>query len=415
MTDLPSRLHGCRNPWWLSGLVLLGALPVAVALAFVARGQVEAGLWTTNDLQVFQASGKAVWNGQDPYLFWLPHVELSLVYPPFAGLLFAPLSLLSLEALRIVWFTGIFLALQGVVWLATGWAGLRRTWIRLLLCPLIAAASIFFFHPVEQELWTGQVNMFLTILLVADLCRRDGARGKGIGVGLAAGIKLTPGLFIVYLVLTRRFREALTALITFAATVAAGFLVMPQQAWRYWTDYAWDADRVHPVPAIMFNQNLRAAIARLLPDSNLVLPWALTAAAVVVAGLAVCVGLHRRGMEREGVMLCGVTALLVSPITWIGHWVWLIPVLVVLVAGTVRTRSVVWATLTLLTAAVAVVHPYTWIGGYDALPSGLLQQVEASSLVLVGLMLLAGGVALWWSRRAWPPPEPALTAKRATA
>jgi alpha-1,2-mannosyltransferase len=410
---------------WLPGFVL-----VALVVAFIARTRVETGQLTTTDLEVFWVSGKAVLAGRDPYLFWLPGAHLSLVYPPFTGLVLAPLSLLSLSALRIVWFTGVLVALQAIVWLATGWVGLRNTRIRLLLCPL-AALAVFLIDPLWQELWSGQVNVFLALLVLTDLCRRDGARGRGIAIGLAAGIKLTPALFIVYLALTRRFREALTALITFATTVGAGFLVMPGQAWRYWTHYAWDVQRIYAQPGIVFNQSLRGAVARLL-HHDAVLPWALTIAVVVVAGLAVCVGLYRRGLDREGAVLCGVVALLVSPVSWVYHWVWLVPVLIVLVAGAVRTRSPGWITATVVTAAVAVTHPYTWIGGFNATPSGLflgyrgwwpswtgftmspsglVQQLAGDSLVLLGLLLLAGGAVLALSR---PQVEAPVPVERAT-
>jgi alpha-1,2-mannosyltransferase len=297
-----------------------------------------------------------------------------------------------------------------------------------VLLTLAASALPLLIDPIWQELWSGQVNLFLTLLVVADLCRRDGARGRGIAIGIAAGIKLTPGLFIVYLALTRRTREAVTALVTFAATVALGFATMPRAAWHYWTGYLWDVDRVFQGAAIVFNQSLRGMLARLTHSEDVLLPWALVAAVVVILGLAVCVGLSRRGHEVEAAALCGITALLVSPISWVYHWVWLVPVLAVLIAGAVRTRSPAWITATVLTAAVAIVHPYTWVGGVNAVPSGLAggyrgwwptwtgfsvspsglgPQLLANSLVLVGLVLLAGGAALLWTG---PARQPDLTA-----
>jgi alpha-1,2-mannosyltransferase len=393
--------------WW-PALAAVAAVGIAVALAFLVRPHVEEGPWTTLDLQVFHVSGDAVWHGADPYRFLLPQADLSLVYPPFAGLLFAPLSLLTMEALRIVWFTGIFVALQGLVWLATGWVGMRRGWPRLLLCPAVAAAAVFF-APVYQELWSGQVNVFLALLVVADLCRRDGARGRGLLIGIAAGIKLTPGLFILYFLLTKRFREAWTALAGFAATVAIGFAVMPGPAWRYWTHYAWDADRIYPDPRIPFNQNLRGAFARLLDDPDVLVPWVLTAVVVLAAGLAVAVGLDRRGLVREGAVLVGVVSLLVSPVSWVYHWVWLIPTVIVLAARAVQARSVVWGVAAAVAAVVPVLTTYPSLGeGGWQVAHGLWQSIWVESLVLVGLVLLvAGALALRPARVAAPTSTPA--------
>lgn len=405
---------------WRSALVVLGTLVVSVALALLARQLVEEGLWTTLDLQVFHASGTAVWNGDNPYLFWLPQAELSLVYPPFAGLLLAPLSLLSLEVMRIVWFAGIFLALQGVVWLATGWVGVRRAWVRLAVV-LFAAGVFLVFDPGWQELWSGQVNMFLTLLVVADLCRRDGARGRGIMIGIAAGIKLTPGLFVLYFLLTRRFREAWTAVASFAVTVAVGFAAMPGPAWTYWTSHAWDADRIHPHPGIQFNQNLRGMLARLLHDPDVLTSWLAVALVVLVGGLAVCVGLHRRGLVREGAVLVGVVALLVSPVSWAYHWVWLVPVFVVLTALAVRTRSWLWGAAVLLAAAASFLAPYTWMGMEAAVtPTTLGQQLETNSLTIAGLLLLVAGALTLLFPRLSPhpraPEQPAAgTASRSVA
>lgn len=405
-----------RPPWWRVALVALGATAVAVGLAFLARALVEEGPWTTLDLQVFHASGTAVRDGADPYLFWLDQAQLSLVYPPFAGLVLAPLSLLSLEALRIVWFTGIFLAVQWIVWLATGWVGLRRAWVRLGTG--LAVAGLFaVFDPGWQELWSGQVNTFLALLVLGDLVRRDGARGRGVLVGIAAGIKLTPGLFIVYFLLTRRFREAWTAIGTFAATVAVGFAVLPGPAMDYWTGHAWDTDRIHPHPGIPLNQNLRGLFARLLHDPDVLLPWLAAALVVVAGGLLVAVALHRRGLIAEGAVLVGVTALLVSPVSWVYHWVWLVPVLIVLTAAAVRTRSPVWAGAVVLTAAAAFLAPYTWVGLAAGLaPTDVGTQLETNSLTIAGLLLLvAGAVATRFPRARTPEASPAASADRQAA
>jgi alpha-1,2-mannosyltransferase len=378
---------------------ILGAIGISVALALLARQLVEEGPWTTLDLQVFHASGNAVWHGDNPYLFWLPQAQLSLVYPPFAGLVLAPLSILPIEVVRIVWFSGIFLALQGIVWLATGWVGLRRVWVRLGI-GVTAAGAFLLFDPGWQELWSGQVNTFLALLILADLVRPDGARGRGILVGIAAGIKLTPGLFILYFLLTRRLKEAWTALASFAATVALGFAVLPGPAWSYWTSHAWNADRMHPHPGIPYNQNLRGLFARLLHDPDVLLPWLAAAVVVLACGLAVCVGLHRRGFVREGAVLVGVVALLVSPVSWAYHWVWLVPVFVVLTAFAVRTRSWLYGGAVVLTAAVGFLAPYLWLDLMTgSAPVTVGQQLAANSLTIAGLLLLVAGAVSLLSAR----------------
>jgi alpha-1,2-mannosyltransferase len=390
-----------QRRWWPTMLAALSVLLTAVAVAVVERARVGDSFWSTTDLHVYWISGRAVRTGHDPYQVYLPGFvsRLTLVYPPFAALLLAPLSLLSLVTLRLVWFTGIALALQAVVWKSLGRVGMRAGLPRLLLT-LIAAAGLPAFDPVYREFWAGQVNVFLMLLVLADLFRKDGAAGKGIGVGLAAGVKLTPLIFVVYLALTRRVREALVALAAFAVTVAVAFAVLPRPAWHYWTSYAWDANRVFPFPFIQFNQCLRGTLARLLHSNDVTLVWLPVATVVLVVGLAVAVGLHRRGLVLEGVLACAVTGVLVSPIAWVYHWVWLVPVGIVLVAGTWRTRSPAWAALTAVALGVPAAHLYTRLGLLPVQPSGFWQQLEANSFVLVGLLLLASAALLCWSPRA---------------
>ena len=90
-------------------------------------------------------------------------------------------------------------------------------------------------EPVQQTLALGQVNLLLMLLVVADLLTPDALRGRtrwwhGIGIGLAAGVKLTPLIFIPYLLLVRRYRQAATAAGVFAATVALGYAVLPRDS-----------------------------------------------------------------------------------------------------------------------------------------------------------------------------------------
>ena len=98
------------------GRTVAAALLTAVAVALLVRARVVTGPLSTADLQVFWLSGKAIRTGHDPYLYWLPGARMSLVYPPFAGLLMTPGSLLSLPGLRIVWFAGVVVALQALIW-----------------------------------------------------------------------------------------------------------------------------------------------------------------------------------------------------------------------------------------------------------------------------------------------------------
>ena len=89
--------------------------------------------------------------------------------------------------------------------------------------------------------------------------------------GLAAAVKLTPLLFVPYLILTRRWRGALTALLTFAACELLTFAISPTSSRAYWTKAIFKPGRAGDL-TIVDNQNLWGVLDRFthgaLPDGS---------------------------------------------------------------------------------------------------------------------------------------------------
>src|SRR6266702_846645 len=177
----------------------------------------------------------------------------------------------------------------------------------------------------------GQADIVLAAAVLYDLALPGTSRRKGAAIGLAAGIKLTPAIFVAYLLITRRYRAAATAAAVFAGTVAAGFAVLPASSGWYWAGEFASPGRVSPVEDPEY-QSLLGVLSRMLHTADVLPLWLPLAAAVAVTGLALAAAAGRRGDEAVGFSLCAVTGLLVSPISWTHHWVIAIPAL--LVAGT---------------------------------------------------------------------------------
>jgi alpha-1,2-mannosyltransferase len=146
-----------------------------------------------------------------------------------------------------------------------------------------------------------------------------------VAIGIAAGLKLTPLIFVPYLLFSRRRRAACVTLGTFAATVIAGYALLPSDSRQYWGGLFLDPSRVggRYVPA---NQSLRGLILRLDPSfgSGRLLPIALI---VGLTGIVLAVLASRRGDEAMGFSLCALTGLLVSPVSWTHHWTIAVPAL----------------------------------------------------------------------------------------
>ncbi|MEU1073379.1 MULTISPECIES: glycosyltransferase 87 family protein [unclassified Streptomyces] len=285
------------------------------------------------DALVYRAEGAAVAHGTDLYGFTVTRWHLPATYPPFAALLFVPTTWLPVPVLKAAFAVGNALLLALLVRLSCRFAGITVHPAALLA----ATAAGLWLEPVFQTLLFGQINLALTCLVLGDLTRPPGSPGKGFATGVAAGIKLTPALFLLYALLRGRWREAGAGAAAFAGTVLLGGLVLPGASVDFWTRRLFETERVGKV-WIVDNQSLQGLVARLLHTP------APGAAGVAVAALVAVTGLWiaRRAPERWGVLVTALTALLVSPVSWSHHWVWCVPLLAVLVAeGRVRTAVAV--------------------------------------------------------------------------
>lgn len=313
------------------------------------------------DFQVYRAGGLAVRHGAALYDVTATAQRLPFTYPPFAGLVFAPFAGVPVAVSGPVSVGVNLLLLQAVVWRVLREEGVPYG-MRL---PLTVAAALgaMWLPPVRWTLQLGQVNIALMALVLLDLTAARGGgwrrRWLGAGVGVAAGIKLAPGIFLVYLLLRRRYRACAVGAGAFAATVLAGFAIVPRDSARYWGGVFLDASRT-AVQVKTSEQDLRAVLLRALHGTPGVLAYWVPVALVVAAfGLAVAVRVARRGDELLAVLACAGAGLLVSPVSWEHHWVWAVPLAVAL-AVRAWPRRPVFGVLAAGVAVAVAVRPEVW-------------------------------------------------------
>jgi alpha-1,2-mannosyltransferase len=312
-------------------VALAAALFVAsLTLIVVLFQTLSSQPWSMLDLRIYLWGGTLVRQSHDPYLYSYARY-LHFTYTPEAAGFFALVSFISVPVVKGLVTVANILSLLAVLWITAGALPRWQTRSRLAVTLGVGAVALWL-EPVRQTLSFGQVNLLLMVLIVADLCLPDSRRWKGVGVGLAAGFKLTPLIFIPYLLLTRRFRAAAVATGTFALTVALSFVFLPTASEQFWLDGVFiNAHRVGNV-AYVGNQSLYGALVRLAGSPAAARPYQLVAVAVVGAlGLMIAAWASRRGEEMLGILLCALTGLLVSPVSWSHHWVWVAPMVIVLI------------------------------------------------------------------------------------
>lgn len=325
------------------------------------------------------------------YDYLVPGTHYGFTYPPFAAVAMVPMTLLGWHTVIAVnvALTAVACALL-LYWLVDPIAREQR-WPRLFTFG-IAACLLAALQPARDTVSFGQVNLLLVALVLADawLLTSGRSRWAGIGIGLAAAIKLTPAIFIGYLVLSGRRRAALVASATAAAATLLAALIAPGPSWRFWTETLGDTSRVGDLFYIS-NQSLRGVIARLDPDTPHPVLWLLTVAAVLAVWVWRVRRAARAGDVWGGFALTGLAACLVSPVTWVHHLVWVVPALVLMVGAGLREPDPSRRRRLLWSAGVAYVilcSSVVWLWWYDFSGPGGFLGGSAYVWVTLGLLVL---------------------------
>lgn len=388
----PDGYYWRRRPpasaWRLFGIALRSRVLWAAGFASAASLALYL-VWLSHqpqmDFQVYRMGAEHVFgSGLYSSEITVQGRPLLFTYPPFAAVLFWPLSNVSTFAGQVIWDVFNLAALAALIVVsisaARGRRPTRADWRTALL--LLGPIGLLL-YPVRIDLALGQVNIVLTLMIVADLTMGVRCWGRclprGVLVGLAAAIKLTPLVFIAYLVVSRQWRIARNATLGFVATIGAMFALNPRASWLYFTKDAFDVGRIGN-SQLLGNQSLHAAITR----GHLSLSGAdfdLVCVVLLCIGVTLAAVAYRHSSALLAVVLCAATGLMLSPISWTHHYVWIVPCLIWLVAGVDRpTGGEWWALAAALTFVVML--PFTSSG------SGLVWYVRANAYVVATMLFM---------------------------
>ena len=369
------------------------------------------------DIDVYRMGGQAWLDGNPLYadgamFHTLGGIDLPFTYPPLSAVVFAPFAWLPLPvasaAMTVI--TLVLLVVSTVIVLTRldVWRQgpdptlVRRTFVALAL----VALAVSHLEPLRANFEFGQINVVLMTLVIADLVPRRTPWPRGLLLGLAIALKLTPAVFLVYLALRRDARAAVVAVVSFVAATLLGCALAWRDSWEYWTTTLRDTDRIGN-STLNTNQNIAALLAREQYSETVhFVLW--TTACFAVLGLAVWAG--RRAVRADEPVLALVCialfGLVVSPVSWSHHWVWTLPTLVALVVAAWRRRSVVLAAVTVAGIGLLVWTPIELLPEHQEAAAAWWRQLLGGSYVWWALTVIAavGAVA---TARLSPPRSPA--------
>ena len=344
----PRRLYRRVAAWPPWAITVLGVLAWIAALAAVeplVRGYLTSVPdQRMVDLNVYRTGGLSVLQGQPLYtVLTQPPQLLPFTYPPAAALFAVPLALMPWPAAQLAWVPVIYGPLAVVIWFAFAPLLRRAGRLRAVAFAVIFAACAYLF-PVRDEMRFGQVDIVLLAMAVADCAARAPRWPRGVLVGLATAIKLIPGVFIVYLWLSGRRRAAVTAAAAAVACTLGAWLLLPRDSVTYWTSVIFQSGRLGSNSGTS-NQSLRGLLLReFLPGQAPGALWAVLAVAVAVAGFAVARRLALQSREMEGLAVTALLGVLLSPVSWIHHFLVVVLVIgAILADGRSRPRVVIAA------------------------------------------------------------------------
>lgn len=427
----PGRRHGGISGWagwWIFALLAIGALGYTT---WRALGSTPYHI----DVDVYRMAAQA-WRdgrplyGDDWFHTQIDGTVLPFTYPPIAAVLFAPLTWVSLGSgtaaltivstlLLVVSITIVLTGLGVGLGAEVARGGGPAWWRRGVLAVAIVAAAIWFdAEPIWANFDFGQVNAVLMTLVIADCVPRRTVWPRGALLGLAVALKLTPAVFLLYFLLRRDKRAAVTTVVSFLVATLVGFALAWSDSWEYWTHTVRNTDRIGGA-TLNTNQNLAGALARLpLGEHQRSALWVLGCLLV----LAVTVWAARRVLDgnRAGepvlALICvALFGLVVSPVSWSHHWVWMLPTVVATGVLAYRHRVIALGVLSALGVALMMRSPIDLLPEHREASAAWWRQLAGTSYVWWALaVIITAGATLGPARRSTPDQPAAVSGNRAT-
>jgi alpha-1,2-mannosyltransferase len=356
------------NPRATSWPYVIAAVAAISAIVYLSVWERRHGL----DLKVYRDAVNSWRSGKSPYLATFTRSRLAFTYPPFALLVLSPLTWASFPITQWLLWTASIAAATGSVVLVLRDRGVKIT--QRLWCKAFtwSCVSVIALEPVRSGVDYGQIELILMFIVVADLLMMPSPY-RGVIIGIAAAVKLTPLVFIIVLIVSRDVKSVIRAVVSFLVWTALSWLLWPGSSRVYWF---YDISHPARVGTIAYggNQSWYAILHRPpFPASGSTLAWVLLSLLTLAVSTFVAWRCVSAGQKAFAIVSVALAGLLISPISWTHHWTWvlLIPPIIV------RRRSpdvpqpvqmLLWGLIVLTIAT-----PYWWFS--RGIPADVLDAV----------------------------------------
>lgn len=409
-------------------------LPHAVILRMVAVLGCVAGVGVTGrqmlitdfpvDMIIYREGVRAFLEGREMYSvpMYAGDLALPFIYPPFGALALVPLSVgewlthdLAGDLMIMLSSALVLVSLWFVLRAATGG---RVDQDSLLALTSVTWAGMMLIEPVWLNAGFAQVNIVIMGLVILDLVPRKRFLPQGTLIGIAAAIKISPLAMLLFFLLRRDIRAILVAAVSALVATGIAALIRWDATVEFFssvllgmgTESEFGVDS-----AYQSNSSLKGMIMRwyLTPESldahstqaNVI--WLVLSLATIILGGWFMIALMRRDMLVDAALVNAVIMLLISPVSWSHHWVWLTLLLPVVAwrCATILGAPVFLSAWTILWTALVLHEPPKWWYG-DSIEVHALTFTEkllVSDFVWLAIVLLiAWAVALRRVPRATP-------------
>ncbi|MFD4367372.1 glycosyltransferase family 87 protein [Rhodococcus sp. NPDC058521] len=373
-----------------TALIAVGTI---ISLFMIVDYVVEAATGYLMDLSVFRDAGGAFLHGLPLYSDDFPSTSgFRFIYAPFAAILFAPMADVNQTALQVGWCAMNLV----LVWWTLKMVFAKLQFQRSSMVALATLGPVLLLEPMRSNFAFGQVNIILMALVVADLTGVIPRRFRGIAIGLATAIKITPGAFLLVLLVRRDFRSVGRSIGAVLATILLGFWVLPDSSKWFWTAEFFSTGRAGP-PTFFRNQAITGLLARLGADGMLEsVLWGLAVMIVVAATAWAAYRFSRAGEHVVALGIVALGSLLAAPIAVTHHWTYSILLVPLLLAPQYRS----WRPLIGIATVIWLIGPnYVLNTETSGWVEGAVVELVGSSQCLIAMVLMVAAVVAAKSRK----------------